>query len=89
METEARLTRSPPISTRTNDPIRENGMTGACTDRPISSLKFGLVALPMAFVLLGSPLAPAQGLQDAEAIDKIVGSEVRKSLSTRPPSRNA
>lgn len=53
-------------------------MTGACTDRPISSLRFGLIALPMAFVLLGSPLAPAQGLQDAEAIDKIVGSEVQE-----------
>ena len=53
-------------------------MPDACTDRHFSKLVPRLLVLPLALALLGGSPARAQALQDADAVQKIIGSEVQE-----------
>ena len=53
-------------------------MPNACTDRQSSNRILAVFALAMALGLMDGPPTMAQGLQDPEAVDKIVGSEVEE-----------
>jgi hypothetical protein len=53
-------------------------MPDPSNDRRFSTLIPVLLALPVAFVLASASPAPAQGVHDPDAIDKIVGSEVEE-----------
>ena len=64
-------------------------MPDACTDRQSTTLIPAIFAFSVAFGLIGATPTMAQGLQDPEAVDKIVGSQVEEEEvdATAEPQR--